>query len=168
MAVWRFASAVTRFVWLWRDGGSLTPKHTRVRAADGHCSAIFPLSRTLLCDRGRVCGSVSTNTFACHFVDAVTGAVVPHAAVNCPTVDTSGALVWSDRNGKLIAAGSLTSTGHAMADVRLSGHVNLFRYGVYIVQCGSEWRALRFDGEPAPDAELDPKASAVACDVLCD
>ncbi len=143
-----------------RRAGAVGLRLAYTRAADGHCSATFLHGHVLLCDQGRaLCGQTSFDE--CYFVDAVTGAVLSRIAVDSPEVDTSGALMWSD-SGRIAARSSPDSAGRVLLGVETLRYIRCFRYGVCVAGSASEWHVLRFDGEPAADAELDRKASVVA------
>ncbi len=138
-----FASVVIRAC-SFAAAGSLT------HMADGHCSAVFSQPGILLCDRGRICGTRIAH--ANHFVDAITGEVSSRAAVCNPVVDTSGALLWRDDDGALLASSGACSDGHALPDVESLG----FRYGMCVIRSGDgDYRVLRFDCEPTLNVELD-------------
>ncbi len=123
------------------------PRFTDTRVADGHCSAILSHGHcALLCTEGRICGSHAEYNSMGHFIDAVTGAMLSRAAINYPVVDTSGALVWQDRDSAFIASSGPDSNGRVLAAVEPSGRVCRFRYGVCVILSGDECRVLRFDG----------------------
>ncbi len=155
VAVWRSASAVTRVQW--QQCGPQR-QWSLMRAADGHCSAIFSRDNILLCDKGRVCGSRTTCAVN-YFINAVTGAVLSRTAINNPAVDTSGALVWSGND--TLMASSYSGCDWRELDVKGSDGGFCFRYGICVIPSGDDYHVLRFDGEPAPNREPECEASAV-------
>lgn len=105
----------------------------------------------LLLNRGRICGVNATFT-GNRFVEAVTGALMPRAAVYSPALDTSGALVWRDENRALLSGGSPSSMGRVLSDVACSEYVYCFRYGVCAVRRDDQCCLLRFDIVKVVDA----------------
>ncbi len=134
-------------------------------ATDGRCSAIIPHTGVYICHGGRVCAAFREVQFCEHrIVDAVTGAVLSHAAIGSPAIDTSGALLWRDKDSDTIMSSGRPDCD-ALPGVISADDIKCFRYGVCVVGIGDEWRLLRFDGDMVLDTEPDRKVRAVV--MLC-
>lgn len=100
---------------------------------------------------------VQPNMYADVIVDSVTGVALPSSLHTGILVDTSGALLWRDKDDTLVASRGPDRDGRILEGVKRTNGSMFFHYGV-VFECNTN-RVLRFDIDPAPAAEPDRKAS---------
>ncbi len=99
-------------------------------------------------------------------VDAATGCRVSSTARSHLAADSSGALMWLNRDSTLCVSAGLDSDGRTLDRTVFpltdeAFPLRQFRFGILLVRCRDCYRAIRFDGDVLAAAEPSAKVSVV-------